>query len=179
MDTHYVPTTRWVFAFCWLSSKILAIPKSAILGFISTSNKIFPTLRSLWIMVILESLWRYRSPLATPLMILNRVAQSNDNFLESSKKQTNVSKKYFWAILQNHGLLLECVPKSLESKLLFGRYSYIKSFSFPASQHPRSRTKFLCCSFAIRITSFLNSFVPCWESVLSLLTATCWPPNSP
>ena len=47
MYTHYVPTTRWVFAFCWLSPKILAIPKSAILGFISSSNKTFPALRSL------------------------------------------------------------------------------------------------------------------------------------
>lgn len=47
-------------------------------------------------------------------------------------------------------------------------------------QHPRSLTRFLCWSLAIRIVSFLSSSNPCPEFCDSLLTATYCPfSNSP
>ena len=42
-------------------------------------------------------------------------------------------------------------------------------------QQPKSLTRFLCWSFAINITSFLNSSIPCLELLDSLFTATCCP----
>jgi hypothetical protein len=46
-DTYYVPTTLLVMASVWFSPKLLARPKSEILGFISLSNKILLAFRSL------------------------------------------------------------------------------------------------------------------------------------
>ena len=68
-----------------------------------------------------------------------------------------------------------CVPKIKKSKLLFGKYSYTKSFSSPWMQQPMSLTRLLCCSFAISSTSFLNSVKPCPKCKASLLTAISVP----
>lgn len=62
-----------------------------------------------------------------------------------------------------------------KSKLLFDMYSYISIFSSPWMQNPRSLTKFVCWSLAIRWISFLNSFKPCPECEFSLLTAILSP----
>lgn len=56
--THYVPTTIFVSASVWSLPKLLAIPKSEILGFISWSSKMLLALRSLWIILSIESWWR-------------------------------------------------------------------------------------------------------------------------
>jgi hypothetical protein len=53
--TYYVPTTRLVFAWSWSLLNILAMPKSDIFGLMSLSNKMLLALRSLWIIVNLES----------------------------------------------------------------------------------------------------------------------------
>lgn len=82
--TYSVPTTLWVFApdsSCWQS---LAIPKSEIFGFISWSSNMFPVFKSRWIIFNLEYLCRYRSPWATPSMMLKRFFQSRSNFLPGS-----------------------------------------------------------------------------------------------
>jgi hypothetical protein len=71
----------------------------------------------------------------------------------------------------------EIILNSRASKLLLGMYSKISNFSSPSMQQLINRTKFLCCSLAIRITSFLNSAIPCSESLLSLLMATSRPSN--
>ena len=42
-------------------------------------------------------------------------------------------------------------------------------------QQPNSLTRFLCWNFAINITSFLNSSIPCLELLESLFTAICCP----
>ena len=42
-------------------------------------------------------------------------------------------------------------------------------------QQPNSLTRFPCWSFAINITSFLNSSIPCPELLESLFTASCCP----
>ena len=68
-----------------------------------------------------------------------------------------------------------CIPKIKKSKLLFGKYSYTKSFSSPLMQHPMSLTRLLCCSFAISSTSFLKSLKPCPKCKASLLTAISVP----
>lgn len=76
------------------------MPKSAILGLISASSNTLLALRSLWIIVSLESWWRYKSPLATPLIILNLVAQSSGAFLAQS---TVISyEKCNYIITQSH-----------------------------------------------------------------------------
>jgi hypothetical protein len=56
--TYYVPTTLFVSASIWSTPNSLAIPKSEILGFISLSNNMLLALRSLWIILSLESWWR-------------------------------------------------------------------------------------------------------------------------
>lgn len=179
--THYVPATRFVFAFCWLSLNILAMPKSVILGLISSSSKTLLALRSLWIIFSLESWWRYRSPLATPFIILNRVGQSSCVFLVvPTKVKSNtffVNNDLFVLLNYRATVCYEIILKSRASKLLLGMYSKINSFSSPSMQQARNLTKFLCCTFAIRTTSFLNSAIPCSESLLSLLMATSCPSN--
>ena len=89
-STYYVPTTRLVLSWCSLPPKILAIPKSDIFGFISTSSRMLLGLRSLWIIVVLESWWRYISPLATPLIMLNLLGQSSIDFPAVSAKEQDV-----------------------------------------------------------------------------------------
>ena len=61
------------------------------------------------------------------------------------------------------------------SRLALGTNSYIKSFSFPSKQKPRSLTKFRCWSLATNKTSFLNSRSPCLESLDNLFTAISCP----
>ena len=84
--TYYVPTTRLVFAWSWSPQNILAMPKSDIFGLISLSNKMLLAFRSLWIIVNLESWWRYIIPLATPWIILNLVGHWTIDFLAESDK---------------------------------------------------------------------------------------------
>ena len=54
IKTYYVPTIRSVSARFWSISTILANPKSDILGFIFSSNKILLRLRSRWIILSRE-----------------------------------------------------------------------------------------------------------------------------
>ena len=54
MITYYVPTILIVLASIWLLSKILAVPKSDIFGFISPSNNILFDFISQW-MILVES----------------------------------------------------------------------------------------------------------------------------
>lgn len=85
-DTYYVPTTLFVFASFWFPPNILAMPKSEIFGFISSSNRMLLAFRSLWIILSLESLWRYSNPRAIPSIMLKRFLQSNWDFLAVSVK---------------------------------------------------------------------------------------------
>jgi len=66
------------------------------------------------------------------------------------------------------------IPNRKASKLLFSMYSYINILSSPWMQQPSNRTRFLCWSLAISITSFLNSSRPCTDVFESLLTAISW-----
>ena len=68
--TYYVPTTLLVLAIFWFSEKILAIPKSDIFATMSWSNNTLLGFKSLWMILSLESSWRYKSPLAIPLIML-------------------------------------------------------------------------------------------------------------
>lgn len=56
--TYYVPTTVLVVAWPCSPVKILAIPKSEILGFICSSNSTFAALRSRWTTLSREPWWR-------------------------------------------------------------------------------------------------------------------------
>ena len=56
--TYYVPAILFVFALDIFRSKIMAIPKSEILGFISMSTKMLPGFRSQWIIGTLEYLYK-------------------------------------------------------------------------------------------------------------------------
>ena len=56
MDTYYVPTTLLVLASSSFARKTLASPKSDILGFRLSSNKMLLTFRSLCMIFSLESL---------------------------------------------------------------------------------------------------------------------------
>uniref|UniRef100_A0A0A9GAG0 Uncharacterized protein n=1 Tax=Arundo donax TaxID=35708 RepID=A0A0A9GAG0_ARUDO len=73
----YVPTTRPVLTSLPSSSKILAMPKSEILGFILLSRSTLLALRSLWMTLRQESSWRYSMPRAIPMMMLCLIFQSN------------------------------------------------------------------------------------------------------
>lgn len=73
--TYYVPTTLLVLASIWLPPKILAVPKSDIFGFISSSNSTLLAFKSLWMILSRESSWRYWMPLAIPLTMFIRRAQ--------------------------------------------------------------------------------------------------------
>nr|CAB3447695.1 unnamed protein product [Digitaria exilis] len=75
--TYYVPTTWPVFTSLLSSSKILAMPKSEILGFILLSRSTLLALRSLWTTLRHESSWRYSMPRAIPRMMLCLIFQSN------------------------------------------------------------------------------------------------------
>jgi len=56
LSKHYsVPTTLLVLAVASSPPKILAVPKSEILGFISLSRRTLLAFRSLWIILNLES----------------------------------------------------------------------------------------------------------------------------
>lgn len=81
---YYVPMILPVLAVSSFFLKILAIPKSDILGFISASNKMLLTFRSLWITVYIENSWRYRRPCVIPSMTRTRFSQSNDKLLNES-----------------------------------------------------------------------------------------------
>jgi hypothetical protein len=69
-------------------------------------------------------------------------------------------------------------PNINESKLLFCMYSQSTIISFPFMQYPRNPTIFMCWSFAITNTSFLNAFMPSCEIIESLFTAISSPPGN-
>ena len=82
--TYYVPTIRPMFASCSSFLKILAIPKSDILGFISLSSTMLLAFRSRWIIIKFEYSWIYRSPWVTPSMMSTRFLQSKREHLGGS-----------------------------------------------------------------------------------------------
>ena len=82
--TYYVPTIRLVVSSIWSTPTILAMPKSEIFAFIEASSRTLLALRSLWMILNLESWWRYRIPRATPQIMLKRIGQSNCDLLVSS-----------------------------------------------------------------------------------------------
>ena len=96
-QTYNVPTTLLVIAWVSFCLNILAMPKSAILGFIFSSKRMLLAFRSLWITRILEYLCRYSNPWAIPSMMLNRLGQSSSTFLFSStikdtSRSVNINK---------------------------------------------------------------------------------------
>ena len=82
--TYYVPTILIVLASIWLLPKILAVPKSDILGFISSSNNTLLAFISLWMILSRESSCKYWRPLAIPLTMFLRLAQSRSLHLFGS-----------------------------------------------------------------------------------------------
>lgn len=57
---------------------------------------------------------------------------------------------------------------------MFCIYSYTKIFSPCSMQHPRSLTRLECCNFRTSLTSFMNSFLPCFDVLESLFIAISW-----
>ncbi len=84
-DTYYVPTTLLVLSWIWSPLNIRATPKFEILEFISASSRTLVVLRSLWMILNLESWWRYKSPRATPQIISKRFPQSNNDLFVLSE----------------------------------------------------------------------------------------------
>lgn len=82
--TYYVPTTLSVLASSWFPPKILAVPKSDIFGFISLSNKTLLAFISRWMILSRESSCRYKRPLAVPVIMFARFAQSSSLLLFGS-----------------------------------------------------------------------------------------------
>ena len=76
-NAYYVPTTLLVLASIRLPPKILAVPKSDIFGFISSSSNTLLAFISLWMILSRESSCRYRRPFAIPLTMFVRLAQSS------------------------------------------------------------------------------------------------------
>lgn len=66
-------------------------------------------------------------------------------------------------------------PKISWSRLLFDMNSYMSNFSSPSKPQPNNLTRFLCWSWAISMTSFLNSSMPCQDFLDNLLTAISLP----
>lgn len=89
--TYYVPITLLVIAWSSFGSKILANPKSDIFGFISESKRTLLAFKSLWTILSLECLWRYKSPCAMPSIIWKRFGQfSSAPLVLSERKQTYI-----------------------------------------------------------------------------------------
>ena len=84
--TYYVPTTLFVLSSVWSPPNVLARPKSEIFGFMLLSSKILLILRSLWIILSLESWWRYRSPRAILATMFLHLGQSSNLLLVWSIK---------------------------------------------------------------------------------------------
>lgn len=102
-ESYYVPTTLLVLAPVSFPPKLLANPKSEILGFISESNNILLAFRSLWIILSRESWWRYRRPRAMPLMMLKRFGQSrhllsNGSVNQHECEKIEMSSTYLWIL---------------------------------------------------------------------------------
>jgi hypothetical protein len=148
---------------------------------------------SLWITLSRESWWRYNNPLAIPLIILSRNVQSSCLLFSSSAIWKWTLYSCYWTLCDTSIYLPICkmrpfkiIPDNLiifmfnilkrwKSRLEFGMYSYTSIFSSSSMQQPNSFTRFLCCSLAMKITSFLNSSEP-WSDVCeSLLTAISVP----
>uniref|UniRef100_K3ZYM1 Uncharacterized protein n=1 Tax=Setaria italica TaxID=4555 RepID=K3ZYM1_SETIT len=78
MYSYYVPTTLLVLASVMLEPKILAMPKSEILGFNSLSSKMLLAFKSRWIIRTRECLCKYSSPCAMPSIMCSRFFQSSN-----------------------------------------------------------------------------------------------------
>ena len=103
--THKVPTILLVFAWSSFVLKIRANPKSDIFGFISESKRMLLAFRSLWTILSLECLWRYKSPWAMPSIISKRLSQFRSSalvlsviqqiYMQKKKKHQGVTIKNF------------------------------------------------------------------------------------
>ena len=91
--TYNVPTTLLVLASSCLLPKILAVPKSEIFAFISSSNKTLLAFKSLWMILRRESSWRYRIPLAIPRTMAARLSQSSSLHFVGSAREKFL---FFW-----------------------------------------------------------------------------------
>ena len=122
-DTYYVPTTLVVSSWIWSPLNIRAIPKSEISGFSSVSNKTLLVLRSLWIILNLESWWRYKILRAISMMISKHFLQFNNELpvWSTTKNFSSVLKircfMYFkiilWTYIIRENKINEC-NRSLE-----------------------------------------------------------------
>ena len=90
--------TLLVLAWSSLLLKIRAIPKSDIFGFRSLSNKMLLAFKSLWIILNLESLWRYSRPLLIPSIMLKRFLQSSSIFLCESIEFEQKKQEKEWGL---------------------------------------------------------------------------------
>ena len=104
-DTYYVPTTLVVMSWIWSPLIIRAMPKSEILGFISPSRRTLLVLRSLWIILNLESWWRYKIPRAIPIMISKRFLQFSSELLVWSTTIIHFSVFKMWYTVLKYAVL--------------------------------------------------------------------------
>lgn len=79
-----MPTTFRVLISVSSLPNILAKPKSEILGVISLSRRTLLAFISLWMILYLESWWRYSNPRAMPSTIRYRSCQSSRILLDFS-----------------------------------------------------------------------------------------------
>jgi hypothetical protein len=101
-------------------------------------------------------------------------------FIETDMYDTSIylpicKMRPFKIIPDNLIIFMFNILKRWKSRLEFGMYSYTSIFSSSSMQQPNSFTRFLCCSLAMKITSFLNSSEPWSDVCASLLTAISVP----
>ena len=104
-DTYYVPTTLVVMSWIWSPLIIRAMPKSEILGFISPSRRTLLVLRSLWIILNLESWWRYKIPRAIPITISKRFLQFSNELLVRSTTLIHFNVFKMWYTVLKYAVL--------------------------------------------------------------------------
>ena len=110
--TYYVPTTLRVLISASSLPNILAMPKSEILGVISLSRRILLVFKSLWMILYLESWWRYSKPRAIPSIIRYRVCQSSSLLLAVSE----VTKIGCYLVLDRFGNSLARAVKGIPNR---------------------------------------------------------------
>ena len=96
MCTYYVLITLVVVFWIGSPLNIRAISKSEIFGFISQSRRTFLVLRSLCIILNLESWWRYKIPQAIPIMISKHFPQLSNELLVWSTIKFNSRILKIW-----------------------------------------------------------------------------------
>ena len=104
-DTYYVPTTLVVMSWIWSPLIIRAMPKSEILGFISPSRRTLLVLRSLWIILNLESWWRYKIPRAIPITISKCFLQFSNELLVRSTTLIHFNVFKMWYTVLKYAVL--------------------------------------------------------------------------